>query len=72
MQGLVALADAGGVLVGSLLLVDVEVEVEVDGVSGDWHADTIKAKIIVILNNQYFFIFTSFVRRSPVISSIWD
>jgi hypothetical protein len=81
MQGLVASADAGGVLVDPLLLVGVTVNVrvgvevrvevggrvnvgvcvEVDGGTGDWHADTINANVIVILNNQIFFIFTSLV-----------
>jgi hypothetical protein len=73
MQGLVASADAGGVLVDPLLLVGVTVNVrvgvrvrvgvsvEVDGGTGDWHADMIKAKVIAILNNQIFFIFTTLV-----------
>lgn len=73
MQGSVASADAEGELVDPLLLVGITVNVrvgvrvrvgdsvEVDGGTGDWHADTIRAKVIVILNNEIFFIFTALV-----------
>ena len=44
MQGLAASADAGGVLGDPLLLAGVEG----DGVTGGWHADTIKAQVIVM------------------------
>jgi hypothetical protein len=39
----------------------VGVRLVVDGGTGDSHADTIKAKVIAILNNQIFFIFTTLV-----------
>ncbi len=62
MQGLVASANAGGVLVDTLPLGGREV----DGVTGDSHADTIKADVSVILNEQNFFIVASSARRPPL------